>query len=194
VLAWARSDLRASPGRMARAGHNSRTSWAVDTIQNRKSTAPPGLWVTCRAGQPQSRWLINSMSRRTGCRQGPCQHPVGVIGRSVGEVAVALATVAGRQPGEGGVTAATGDTHRSSPTQSTNRPGHVRTRETLRARLGGTVRPVERRTPPRRYEGIGRTRRPTWLFVDSIAHFVIGGACPALPPCTWGTRRPPAPC
>ena len=30
--------------------------------------------------------------------------------------------------------------------------------------------------------------------VDSIAHFVIGGACPALPPCTGGTRRPPAPC
>ena len=80
----------------------------------------------------------------------------------------AAATVAGCHPGEGGVTATTGDTHRSSPTQSTNWPGHVGTRETLRARLiPGLVRPVEPRTRPRRYKGgIGRIRRSTWVSVD----------------------------
>ena len=64
---------------------------------------------------------------------GPCQPSVGVVGRSVGEAAVALATVAGCQPGEGGVTAATGDTHRSSPVTPSGR------RRRRPARRGGRM-------------------------------------------------------
>ena len=91
-----------------------------------KTIAPPESWVTRCRGLPSP----NHDRRAAPCpaRLGAGMAVPAVCGRrsrSVGEAAVALATVAGCHPGEGGVTAATGDTHRSSPTQA------VRSQETM---------------------------------------------------------------
>ena len=74
----------------------------------------PGL--RCVAGCPAPTAIAEQLhAQHDWVQAGPCQPSVGVVGRSVGEGPMALQAVTGCLPGEGGVTAATGDTHRGSP-------------------------------------------------------------------------------
>jgi hypothetical protein len=95
--------------------------WGGPTERRRSPHRSPGLRGV--AGCPAPTAIAEQLhAQHDWVQAGPCQPSVGVVGRSVGEAAVALATVAGCQPGEGGVTAATGDTHRSSPTHDLGWP------------------------------------------------------------------------
>ena len=105
-----------------------------------KTAAPPESWVTRRRGLP---------SPNRDRRAAPCPARLGA-GRAVPAVCGRRRPVGRRRsggtsgsdrppPGEGGVTAATGDTHRGSPTQA------VRSQETSArfARRRGEVRSSE---------------------------------------------------
>jgi hypothetical protein len=74
---------------------------------------------------PAPTTMLGQLHAQQGWVQaGPCQPSVGVIGRSVGEAAVALAAVTGCHPGEGGVTAAW--RHSSKFADSVNEPARTR--------------------------------------------------------------------
>jgi hypothetical protein len=101
----------------------SRTSSKFDRALRRSSIAHRSPGLRGAASCPAPATIAEQLHAQHGWVQaGPCQASVGVVGRSVGEAAVALATVAGCQPSEGGVTAATGDTHRSSPATPSGQP------------------------------------------------------------------------
>ena len=86
---------------------------------------PTGILLGGVAGCPPPAAIAEQLHAQQGRVQaGPCQPPMGVVGRSVGEGKVTTQAVTGCPAREGGVTVATGDTHRSSPTQA------VRSQET----------------------------------------------------------------
>ena len=79
---------------------------------------PTGILLGGVAGCPPPAIAEQLHAQQGRVQAGPCQPPMGVVGRSVGEGKVTTQAVTGCPAREGGVTAATGDTHRSSPTQA----------------------------------------------------------------------------
>ena len=97
-----------------------RSFWAMCPFRSR----PPGPGLRDVSGCPAPATIAEQRHAQQGrMHTGPCQAPMGVVGRSVGEGCMAFQAVTDRHPGEGGVTAATGDTHRSSPRRGRVWPG-----------------------------------------------------------------------